>query len=128
MENVMSMNTISLQSAASGPLARTARIVGIVALRAVEFYHSFKSRREMRMLAGFDERMLADIGLTRGDVRDAVSEPLWRDPTNVLVKRAHERRSARHASHPSPAEFAESSSIVPASERGAKAASPARYY
>ena len=124
----MSMNTISLQSAASGTLARTARIVGFVALRAVEFYRSFKSRHEMRMLAGFDDRMLADIGLTRGDLRDAVSEPLWRDPTNVLVKRARERRMARHASHPSPTEFAEAPSIVPAPEHGVQATSPARYY
>jgi uncharacterized protein YjiS (DUF1127 family) len=126
MENVMSMNTISLQSAASGPFARTARIVGIAALRAVELYHSFKSRREMRMLAGFDERMLADIGLTRGDVRDAVSEPLWRDPTNVLVMRARERRVARQASHPSPADVVGAPSIVP--EHGVKAPAPARYY
>jgi hypothetical protein len=39
--------------------------------------------------------MLADIGLTRGDVRDAVSEPVWRDPTALLVSRSHERRINR---------------------------------
>jgi hypothetical protein len=39
--------------------------------------------------------MLADIGLTRGDVRDAYSEPVWRDPTAILVSRAHERRIHR---------------------------------
>ena len=38
--------------------------------------------------------MLRDIGLTRGDLRDAIGEPLWRDPTNILVKRARERRLA----------------------------------
>ena len=67
----------------------------------------------MQMLAGFDDRMLADIGLTRGDLRDAVSEPLWRDPTHVLVRRARERRWARPAEHPSPAEVG-APSIVPA--------------
>ena len=47
------------------------------------------------MLTGLDDRMLADIGLTRGDVRDAYSEPVWRDPTAILVSRAHERRINR---------------------------------
>jgi hypothetical protein len=41
--------------------------------------------------------MLADIGLTRSDVRDAFSEPLWRDPTDLLTARAAERRGHRGA-------------------------------
>ena len=48
-----------------------------------------------RCLPGLDDRMLADIGLTRGDVRDAYSEPVWRDPTAILVSRAQERRINR---------------------------------
>lgn len=121
----MSMTAITLNSSASGPLARVVRAAGAVALRAVDIYRSFKSRREMRMLAGFDDRMLADIGLTRSDLRDAVAEPLWRDPTHVLVTRVRERRAARPASHPSPAEFAGSPSIVP--EHHGAAISRARY-
>jgi hypothetical protein len=38
-------------------------------------------------LADLDDRMLADIGLTRTDLRDACSEPLWRDPTSMLARR-----------------------------------------
>src|SRR3954452_25634442 len=56
---------------------------------------AIKNRRDATILAGMDERMLADIGLTRGDVRDAISEPVWRDPTAILVSRAHERRVNR---------------------------------
>jgi len=52
-------------------------------------------RRAAHSLAKFDGRMLADIGLTRGDLRDAYSEPAWRDPTAILVSRAHERRINR---------------------------------
>ena len=56
---------------------------------------TIKNRRDALVLAGMDEHMLADIGLTRGDVRDAFSEPVWRDPTAILVSRAHERRINR---------------------------------
>ena len=39
--------------------------------------------------------MLSDIGLTRSDLRDAYSEPLWRDPTCILASRARERQVNR---------------------------------
>lgn len=56
---------------------------------------AIKHRRELAHLADFDDRTLADIGLTRTDLRDASSEPLWRDPTSMLARRAGEghRRS-----------------------------------
>ena len=66
-------------------------------------------------LAGLDDRMLADIGLTRGDLRDAYSEPVWRDPTAILVSRAHERRINRRRARLGLAEKAfDAPSIVPA--------------
>ena len=70
-----------------------------------------------RLLAGLDDRMLADIGLTRGDVRDAYSEPVWRDPTAILVSRAHERRINRRRTGLGLAEkIFEAPSIVPSTE------------
>jgi uncharacterized protein YjiS (DUF1127 family) len=57
---------------------------------------AYRNRRQASSLAGFDDRMLADIGLTRSDVRDAFAEPLWQDPTELLRMRALERRRARH--------------------------------
>jgi hypothetical protein len=48
------------------------------------------------MLLDVDDRMLSDIGLTRGDVQDAYAEPLWEDPTALLRARALERRLNRH--------------------------------
>ena len=47
-------------------------------------------------LAALDDRMLADIGLTRSDLRDAYAEPPWRDPSDVLARRAAERRVGRY--------------------------------
>jgi uncharacterized protein YjiS (DUF1127 family) len=71
-------------------LASAARRLGQIG-RAV------KNRRAAATLAGLDDHMLADIGLTRSDLRDAYSEPLWHDPTDVLVGRAAERRQRRRS-------------------------------
>jgi uncharacterized protein YjiS (DUF1127 family) len=51
-----------------------------------------RNRRAAAGLAGLDDHMLADIGLTRSDLRDAYAEPLWHDPTDLLASRAAERR------------------------------------
>jgi uncharacterized protein YjiS (DUF1127 family) len=59
---------------------------------ARKLVRAYANRREAAMLAGLDDRMLADIGITRSDVRDAFSEPAWRDPTELLTARAKERR------------------------------------
>jgi uncharacterized protein YjiS (DUF1127 family) len=56
---------------------------------------AWRHRGDVTMLASFDERMLRDIGLTRGDLNDALAEPMWRDPTAVLVRRQRERRTVR---------------------------------
>ena len=91
-------------------------VAGIVALRLREFVQTVKNRRDASVLAGLDDRMLADIGLTRGDVRDAVSEPVWRDPTNLLVSRVHERRINRRRLNIGLAEKSfDAPSIVPSS-------------
>ena len=50
-----------------------------------------------------DGRELADIGLTRSDLRDASALALDRDPTALLALRARERRrdaSGQHAEAP----------------------------
>lgn len=53
------------------------------------------NRRDAMRLAGLDDRMLADIGLTRSDLRDAYAGPLWRNPTDVLALRSAEWRASR---------------------------------
>jgi uncharacterized protein YjiS (DUF1127 family) len=55
-------------------------------------------RRETVMLARADDHILADLGLSRGDLADAFSGPPWEDPTLILRSRALERRLARHRS------------------------------
>ena len=70
-------------------------VAGSIGNRVRAVLQMLKNRRDATVLAGMDEHMLADIGLTRGDVRDAFSEPVWRDPTAILVSRAYERRINR---------------------------------
>jgi uncharacterized protein YjiS (DUF1127 family) len=70
-------------------------VSGVVVERTRAFFQIAKNRRDAALLTGLDDRMLADIGLTRGDIRDAYSEPVWRDPTTILVSRVSERRVNR---------------------------------
>ena len=51
-----------------------------------DFARARRHRREARVLAGLDSHMLADIGVTRADLRDAFSEPFWEDPTDAPAR------------------------------------------
>ncbi len=72
-------------------------LVALVTHWLKELMRARRHRREARVLAGLDRRMLADIGITRSDLRDAFSEPFWDDPTALLRERAAERRVNRSA-------------------------------
>ena len=82
----------SLTIAGAAPLGRAFLALGRGLKR---FAKRMTNRRDAMRLAALDERMLADIGLNRGDLRDAFAELPWRDPSDVLVRRAAERRSHR---------------------------------
>ena len=56
---------------------------------------ALKNRHTANRLTRLDDRMLADIGLNRSDLRDAFAELPWRDPSDVLARRAAERRFSR---------------------------------
>ncbi len=80
-----------IRSAAPLRILPGANILSWFAHSLVSLAKAFKDRREVRNLAEFDERMLKDIGLTRDDVENALTEPLHHRPSWVLV---------RCASHP----------------------------
>ena len=78
---------------AGGTLLRALfALVALVTYWLKQLARARSHRREARMLAGLDRHMLADIGITRSDLRDAFSQPFWDDPTALLRERAIERR------------------------------------
>jgi uncharacterized protein YjiS (DUF1127 family) len=92
MEIEMSANYPVLPVAGSALMRVCASVLAFVTRWLKELIEARRHRREANVLAGLDRRMLADIGLTRADVRDAFSEPFWDDPTALLRERALERR------------------------------------
>jgi uncharacterized protein YjiS (DUF1127 family) len=65
-----------------------AAIARPISRRAQQFYRACKHRRDLAVLAELDDRMLADIGLTRSDLSEAIGQPWWRAPTAALPRRA----------------------------------------
>jgi uncharacterized protein YjiS (DUF1127 family) len=97
LEDTMTSQVDTWKSAKPSPLRVISAFAGNVVLRIGKILTTYKNRRAAASLTLFDDRMLADIGLTRSDLRDALSAPAWQDPTAILVSRADERR--RHRRH-----------------------------
>src|SRR5262245_16863276 len=94
MEDAMTSHAETAKTAAFFPRTMVA-IAGAVVLRIRQVLVALKHRHDATILASLDERMLADIGLTRSDLRQAFDEPLWRDPTAILVNVIGNRRAGR---------------------------------
>ena len=95
METNMSVQYPVVPVAGSALLRALASVVALIAHWFKVIARARRNRRDAAVLAGADRRMLADIGITRADVRDAFSEPFWDDPTALLRERALERRVGR---------------------------------
>ncbi len=81
---------------AAGTLARAfASLLALVTHWIKRLIRTRRNWNQATTLASLDRRMLADLGITRADLRDAFSEPFWEDPTALLRERAIERRMNR---------------------------------
>ena len=86
----------ALTVSAATPVARALAILAGRARRGLkQLGEKVKNRHDAMRLAELDDRMLADIGLSRSDLRDAYAMPLWRHPSDVLARRAADRRGRR---------------------------------
>ena len=84
---------LSLTISGATPVARAlAALAGRAGRGLKRIAERIKNRRDAMRLVDLDDRMLADIGITRSDLRDAYSGAPWRDPSDLLARRATERR------------------------------------
>ena len=56
---------------------------------------SWRAYRERRELAGLNDHMLRDLGLSRGDVDAATGGPLWQPVDYALLEAARRRSGPR---------------------------------
>jgi uncharacterized protein YjiS (DUF1127 family) len=81
---------------ATEPFGRAFATVAVLVMNRIrQVAVAFRHRHDATILLRLDDRMLADIGLTRRDVREAFNEPLWNDPTVLLVNRIAPGRAGR---------------------------------
>jgi uncharacterized protein YjiS (DUF1127 family) len=95
METDMSANYPVLPIAGGTLVRALASLLALVTHWLKKLVRSRRHWNEASTLASLDRRMLADMGITRADLRDAFSEPFWDDPTALLRERAIERRMNR---------------------------------
>jgi len=94
---------LALTVSASAAVVQTASTLAGRASRGLKrLVARIKNRHDAMRLAALDDRMLRDIGLNRSDLRDAFAELPWRDPSEVLARRAAERRPRRLSDLPRP--------------------------
>lgn len=79
---------------ASQSVSTEAGILHQVGRAVREALQAWRNRRQVAALAEFDDHMLADIGLTRRDVREALELPFSYDPGRELQRRS-ERNQRR---------------------------------
>lgn len=84
----MAMITATLASAFFSVVA--------VARRQVQAVNSWRqARQDYAALCEMDDKTLADLGLSRGDLRDATAAGYFGDPTVIVATRAAERGHGR---------------------------------
>jgi uncharacterized protein YjiS (DUF1127 family) len=81
MESAVSALYPILPIAGSALLRALNGFCSILAQGAKRIARARRHRRDAAELARLDQRMLADIGISRADLRGAFSEPFWEDST-----------------------------------------------
>jgi uncharacterized protein YjiS (DUF1127 family) len=92
------MATTEFSQTELAPSAQGVRnFVETAVARLARAWTAARNRRAVNQLLEWDSRMLADIGLTEGDVRSALAARSAEDPSCHLNALSHERKSARRA-------------------------------
>jgi uncharacterized protein YjiS (DUF1127 family) len=72
-------------------------VVAVLRRQAEGLRNWREARLSYRTLCEMDSKTLADLGLTRSDLRDASAAGLFGDPTVIVAARAQERQGRRGA-------------------------------
>jgi uncharacterized protein YjiS (DUF1127 family) len=91
----MSANVPVLPIAGATALRGSFSLLALVSRWLKDLARARRHRREAQVLAGLDQRMLADMGVYRADLDEAFSSPFWEDPTELVCARVKERRKSR---------------------------------
>jgi uncharacterized protein YjiS (DUF1127 family) len=91
------MSTLTTPATPAIPTRFAQALATMVETLARRLANAWRHRHDAAVLAALDDHMLADLGLSRSDLNDALSEPLWRDPTALLARRHGERRRSHRA-------------------------------
>lgn len=86
-----------ISSTPAAPFVATFRAVAKVVNLAARVIKAWLRRREIMTLTEWDDHMLRDIGITRGDLHAAFASPAATDPSLRLSVMAVERRAANRA-------------------------------
>lgn len=84
---------LELVTARPGDVWRRAAVLGVSGVKTVA--KRIYNRIVANGLADLDDRLLADIGLVRSDVSDALNTGLLEDPTTHLTRAARDRAVTR---------------------------------
>ena len=82
------------QFTASAIYRSGSKVLEQIAISLAALPKALRHRREVKNLAELDDWMLRDIGLTRGDVNSALAEPLYLNPSWILVRCVDQRARA----------------------------------
>lgn len=116
----MNANVPVLPIAGAAALRGSFAVLALVTRWLKDLARARRHRREARALAGLDRHMLADIGVSHADVRDAFSSRFWEDPTTLLAERAGGRRCYRGGPSSRVTVVAENGFVRPAIDRAAR--------
>ena len=84
---------LELVTARPGDVWRRAAVLGVSGVKTVA--KRIYNRIVANGLTDLDDRLLADIGLVRSDVSDALNTGLLEDPTTHLTRAARDRAGTR---------------------------------
>ncbi len=78
-----------------GKISSLSSIANRLAMKTWTLWRAWLARRQVMVLLGADDHMLADIGLTRSDVIGSLEVGMDADPSHHLVRARAERMSSR---------------------------------